>query len=389
MLFSQKKVNKWISGLTIGLLLTAAGCGTTASTPASGSSGGNSSLGTAKIGVISFLTGGGAAYGKSIKQGLEMAQSEINGQGKLKIDLQFEDSRGEKTDAINAANKLTNKDNVVGIIGPTLSGEMFAVGPIVNQAGVPIMGTSTTAEGVTDIGQYVFRNALPESLAIPTAIKKAQDKYNLKKVALMYSNNDDFAVSGYKTMAQAVKDDGLQVLTTETFADKDSDFSAQLTKIASLKPDAVFVSGLYQEAALILKKAREIGLDVPFVGGNGFNSPELIKIAGNASEGAIVASPWFPNKDDTAVQKFVSDYKAKYNVIPDQFAAQAYDALKIMATALEKSGSTTDRKKLRDSLATIKDFQGVTGKFSFDDKRNPKMDATVLIVKNGQFTELK
>lgn len=390
-LLSMKKVRKMIAGVAVaGLLLSVSGCGSTASAPASGSgSAQGGALGTAKIGVVSFLTGGGAAYGKAIKQGLEMAKEEVNTQGKVKIDLLFEDSRGEKNEAINAANKLVNKDNVVAIIGPTLSGEMFAVGPIMNQAGVPIMGTSTTAEGITDIGEYVFRNALPESLAIPAAVKKAKEKYNLKKVALMYSNNNDFTVSGYKTFEKAVKDNGLEIVTTETFADKDVDFSAQLTKIASLKPDAVMVSSLYQEGALILKKAREIGIKVPFVGGNGFNSPQLIKIAGSAAEGAIVASPWFPNKEDAAVKKFVSDYKAKYNEIPDQFAAQAYDALKIMATALEKAGSTTDRKKLRDSLAAIKDFQGVTGKFAFDAKRNPVMSATVLIVKDGQFAELK
>lgn len=386
--FSGRHFLKGVAALALSaMLLSVAGCGntSTSSAPAAGSQG----LGTAKIGVISYLSGGGAAYGEAIKQGLDMAKDEINAQGKLKIELQYEDSRGDKNEAINAANKLVNKDNVVGIIGPTLSGEMFAVGPIVNQAGVPIMGTSTTAEGITDIGDYVFRNALPESLAIPAAVKKAVTKYNLKKVALMYSNNDDFAVSGYKTMAQAAKDNGLQVLTTQTFADGDTDFSAQLTKIAALKPDAVFVSSLYQEAALVMKKARELGITVPFVGGNGFNSPQLIKIAGKAAEGALVASPWFPGKDDPNVKKFVDAYKAKYNKIPDQFAAQAYDALHIMASALEKAGSTTDRKKLRDSLAQIKDFQGVTGKFAFDAKRNPVMDATVLLIKDGQFTELK
>lgn len=205
----------------------------------------------------------------------------------------------------------------------------------------------------------------------------------------MYSSNNDWAVSGYKTMEQALKDNGVEIVTTETFADKDTDFSAQLTKISSLKPDAVMVSSLYQEAALVIKKAREIGISVPFVGTNGFNSPELIKIAGQAADGAVVASPWYPGKENEKIKKFVADYKTKYNKTPDQFAAQSYDALYIYAAALEKSGSSTDRQMLRDSLATIKDFVGVTGKFAFDEKRNPLMDATVLIVKDGQFIELK
>lgn len=383
----KKGITKWFTGMMIGaLLLTTAGCGG-GSAPAANSGSGEG--GAAKLGVVSYLTGGGAAYGQSQKEGLDLAMEEINAQGKVKIELLYEDSRGSNTEAINAVNKLINKDNVVGIIGPTLSGEMFAAGPIANQAGVPIMGTSTTAEGITDVGEFVFRNALPESSAVPQAVKKSVEKYNLKKVALMYSSNNDWAVSGYKTMEQALKDNGVEIIATETFADKDTDFSAQLTKIASLKPDAVMVSSLYQEAALVLKKAREIGITVPFVGTNGFNSPELIKIAGDAANGAVVASPWYPGKENDKIKKFVADYKAKYNKVPDQFAAQSYDALYIYASALEKAGSTTDRAKLRDSLADIKDFEGVTGKFAFDEKRNPLMDATVLIVKDGQFTELK
>ena len=375
--------------MTIGaLLLTTAGCGG-GSAPAENSGSQSGAATAAKLGVVAYLTGGGAAYGQSQKEGLELAKDEINAQGKVKIDLVFEDSRGNNTEAINAVNKLINKDNVVGVIGPTLSGEMFAAGPIANQAGVPIMGTSTTAEGVTDIGEFVFRNALPESAAVPQAVKKSVEKYSLKKVAVMYSSNNDWAVSGYKTMEKALKANGVEILATETFADKDTDFSAQLTKIAALKPDAVMVSSLYQEAALVIKKAREIGITVPFVGTNGFNSPELIKIAGKSADGAVVASPWYPGKENEKIKKFVADYKAKYNKVPDQFAAQSYDALYIYASALEKAGSSTDRQKLRDSLATIKDFQGVTGKFAFDDKRNPLMDATVLIIKDGQFTELK
>lgn len=343
----------------------------------------------AKIGVVSYLTGAGAAYGEAIRQGLELARDEINASSKLKIELLFEDSKGEKNEAINAVNKLVHKDNVIAIIGPTLSGEMFAVGPIASQAGVPIMGTSTTAEGITEIGDTVFRNSLPESLAIPHAVKKAKEKFGLKKVAVMYSNNNDWAVSGFKTFEQSMKENGIEAVAVETFADKDTDYSAQLTKIAALKPDAVMVAGLYQEAALIMKKAREIGMTVPFVGNNGFNSPQLIKSAGKAADGAIVASPWFPGKDDAKVKSFVAAYKAKYNKEPDQFAAQAYDALYIMASALEKAGTTTDRKKLKESLTTIKDFPGVTGKFAFDAKRNPAMDVTVLVVKDGQFTEMK
>ena len=378
----------WMKRIAAGLVAVSmmamtAGCGGGEKAPAGGS--GN----TAKLGVIAYMTGAGAAYGESIRQGLELARDEINAKGKVKIELVFEDSKGEKNEAINAANKLIHKDNVLAILGPTLSSEMFAIGPMVNQEGVPIMGTSLTVEGITEIGDYVFRNSLPESAAIPQSIKKAKAKYNLKKVAIMYSDNNDLAVSGFKTIQQTLKEEGIEVLDVETFSDKNTDFSAQLTKIATMNPDAVMVAGLYQEAALILKKAREIGINVPVVGNNGFNSPQLIKSAGAAADGAVVASPWFPGKDDPKVKNFIAAYKAKYNKEPDQFAAQAYDALQIMAIAIEKSGSTTDRNKLRDQLTAVKDYDGVTGKFAFDAKRNPAMDVNVLVVKDGKFTELK
>lgn len=384
----SNRMKRWAVGFVAGLMIMGlVGCGNDSKPAASVNA--PTGAASAKIGVISYLSGGGAAYGEAIRQGLELARDEINAQGKVKIELIFEDSKGEKNEAINAANKLIHKDNVVAIVGPTLSGELFAIGPITNQAGVPIMGTSITAEGITEIGDYVFRNSLPESLAIPHAVKKAKEKYGLKKVAVMYSNNNEWAVSGFKTFEKSLKENGIETVAVETFADKDTDFSAQLTKIATLKPDAIMVASLYQEAALILKKAREIGIDVPVVGNNGFNSPQLIKSAGKTADGSIMASPWFPGKDDATVKKFVANFKAKFNKEPDQFSAQAYDGLKIIAAALEKSGSTTDRQKLRDNLATIKDFPGVTGKFAFDAKRNPAMDVTVLIIKDGQFVELK
>lgn len=387
-MYQLRKIAKRITAglLVASLAALAAGCGGSSQS----SQGSNAQTGgVAKIGVISMLSGGGAAYGEAIRQGLELARDEINAKGKIKVELVIEDSKGDKNEAINAANKLIHKDKVLSIIGPALSGEMFAVGPIANQAGVPIMGTSTTAEGITEIGEYVFRNSVPESLAIPQAVKQAKEKYGIKRVAIMYANNNDFSVSGFKTFEQTLKESGIEIVTIETFADKDTDFSAQLTKIATLKPDAVMVAGLYQEAALILKKARELGINVPFVGNNGFNSPQLIKSGGAAAEGAIVASPWFPGKNDEKVKNFATAYKNKYGKEPDQFAAQAYDALFIMVEAIEKSGSTSDRAKVKDNLKTLKDFSGVTGKFAFDEKRNPAMEVNVLVVKDGNFIELK
>lgn len=371
------------ASLAIVMMFTAAGCG--GGEKKKDAAGAN----TAKIGLITATTGGAAAYGLAIKEGVELAVEEINAKSNTKIELIVADEKGVKNEAINAMNKVVHKDNVVAVCGPMLSGTMFAAGPIAQQAGVPTLGTSTTAEGITDIGNFIFRNAVPESIAIPAAVEKAHKVLGFKKVAIMYSNNNDMQVSVFNTYKDVFAKLGVEVVAIETFADKDTDFSAQLTKIQQLNPDVLAVAALYQEGSLIMKKARDMGMNMPVIGNNGFNSPEYMKLAGKAADGSIVGSPWFPEKQDEKVQNFRKAFKAKYNHEPDQFAAQAYDGMYLLHAAIEKAATVTDRKKVREALAGIKDFVGVTGKFAFDEKRNPKMDINVLMVKDGKFVELK
>jgi branched-chain amino acid transport system substrate-binding protein len=338
----------------------------------------------AKIGVISIITGQGAAYGEAITNGIKLARDEVNAKGDVLIDLKIEDSSGKQEQALAAAQKLINSEKVVAIIGPTLSNEMFAAGPEANASGVPIMGTSTTAKGIPQIGTYVFRNSMPESQAIPASVGKAVKKYNIKKVALLYGNDDAFTKSGFDTMKEVSEKLKLNIVTIQEFQKGQADYKAQLTKIASLKPDAVFCSALYNEGGVILAQARKMGLTVPFVGGNGFNSPKVIEIAKGAAEGLIVATPWFGEKNDPKVKAFVAKYEKAYGKKPDQFAAQAYDAFYIMTNALKAAG-TADRAKLRDALAATRNFQGVVGDFSFDAGRDVVMTPSVLIVKGGKF----
>ena len=246
------------------------------------------------------------------------------------------------------------------------------------------MGTSTTAVGIPQIGKYVFRNSLPESLAIPASVGRATKKYNLRKVALLYGNDDVFTKSGFDTMKKVSEDLKLEILAIETFQKGQADYKAQLTKIKSLSPDAIFCSALYEEGAVILSQARKMGISVPFVGGNGFNSPKVIEIAKEAANGLVVATPWFADRDDPKVKEFVSRYEKKYGKKPDQFAAQAYDGLHIMAEALQRAGKA-DRNALRDALAGIRNYEGVLGKFSFDEERDVAMEPNVLIIQDGRF----
>ena len=338
----------------------------------------------AKIGVISIITGQGAAYGEAITNGIKLARDEVNAKGEVLIDLKIEDSSGKQEQALAAAQKLINSEKVVAIIGPTLSNEMFVAGPEANASGVPIMGTSNTAKGIPQIGKFVFRNSMPETQAIPASVGMAVKKYNIKKVALLYGNDDAFTKSGFDTMKEVSEKLKLTIVTIQEFQKGQADYKAQLTKIASLKPDAVFCSALYNEGGVILAQARKMGLKVPFVGGNGFNSPKVIEIAKEAAEGLIVATPWFGEKNDPKVKAFVAKYEKAYGKKPDQFAAQAYDAFYIMTNALKAAG-TADRMKLRDSLAATRNFQGVLGNFSFDAERDVVMTPSVLIVKGGKF----
>lgn len=372
-----------IAGLAVMAVASIAGCG--------GTKDGGSDGKSAKIGFITAYTGPGAAYGQAMKEGVDLAVEEINKDPntKVKIDLKTYDTKLDKTEAINATKKAIEQDKVLAIEGPMTTGEIMAAGPIAQQDKVVCFTTGGTGPDVTNIGDYIFRNAIPGKLAIPQTVKKAQQKLGFKKVALLYSNNNDQMVGESQIYQQVFADAGIEVVDTETFADKDTDFSAQLTKIQAANPDVIAVAGLYQEGALIAKKAREMGMNQPIIGNNGFNSPEYIKQAGAAADGTMVATPWNPERQSDKAQHFRQAFVAKYGHEPDQFSAQAYDAMYIIHEAVEKSGTTTNRKKFRDTLAQIKNFEGATGKFSFDDHRDPSMDLDVLVIKDGKWTPLQ
>jgi branched-chain amino acid transport system substrate-binding protein len=338
------------------------------------------------VGAIEILSGPAAAYGVAIKAGLELALDEINQKGVLggrKIALTVEDSAGDKNQAINAARKLIGRDKAVTIIGPTLSNEMFAVGPVTNERKVPTIGTSTTAVGITDIGPYIFRTSLPEADVIPVTLKKAQAR-GVKTIALMYANDDAFSKSGFDTMKAAAEKLGLNIVAIESFGSKDTDFSAQLTKIKALKPDAVGISALVEPVSGVMLAAKNLGFppQTLFIGGNGANSPKLGDIAGAAADGMIVGSPWFIGKPDPLNQKFVAAFKAKYGKDPDQFAAQAYDTMFIVAQAIDRAGAA-DTEKVTQALART-NFTGVMGPFTFTDRRDPaSVEGVVVLEMHG------
>jgi branched-chain amino acid transport system substrate-binding protein len=346
------------------------------------------------IGAIEILTGPNNKYGIAIKNGFDLALDEVNKAGGVlgsPLAIAYEDSAGNKDQALNAARQLIGGKKVPLILGPTLSNEMFAVGPVANERKVPIIGTSTTANGITAIGPYVFRTSLPEADVVPVTLRMAKEKLGVKKVAVMYGADDAFTKSAYDVMKDALAKLDIEVLTTETFASKDTDFSAQLTKIKSLNPDAIVVSALVEAGAgiLLAKKALGFPESVRVIGGNGLNSPQVPKVAGAAADGTLVGSPWFIDKPDAANQSFVTAYKAKYNMEPDQFAAQAYDTLHIAANAIKAAGEAK-ADKIREALTTTK-YSGVMGNFAFTPNRDPADTSGVVVIemKGGSFQIFK
>ena len=324
-----------------------------------------------KLGVAEALSGGAAQYGISIRNGLQLASEEINAAGGIngdKIELVIADEQGKKEEAINVFKKLIFQDQVLMVFGPTLSNSAQAADPIAQAAKIVAFGTSNTADGITSIGDHIFRNSVTEADVLPETIKMAVKKAGIKKVAVIYGNDDVFTKSGYDNFKKALEDLNIPVTTTETFAKGDVDFKAQLTKIKASGADAIVLSALLAEGAPIMVQARQLGLTVPFIGGNGMNSVKVMELAKGQSDHLYVGSPWSSSNATPENTKFIKSYHDKFKMAPDQFSAQAYDAMYIVTQAIKTikiTGSlTTDRAALRNALPAVK-WTGATGPFQF------------------------
>lgn len=377
----MRKVMKTIGICSMAAIMMAgiSGCG--------GKTGGAVSSGAknaAKIGFTAALTGGAAAYGRSEEEGVRLAVEEINKKGDFPIDLLVEDTKAVPADSMNATKKLI-QEKVSLIIGPMTSNEAKAAGPIIQNAKVPSLEISVTAENITDIGDCIFRNSVPESKNIPQTVKKTHKLLGYKTAAILYAHDNEQHVTAQKYFQKTMEEEGVQVIDVETFGSKDTEYSAQLTNIQHKVPDVIVVCSYYQEGSRILKKMREMGMDQPVLGDNGFVSPELGKMAGAAADNVYVSSMWSADRKDEKVQKFVENYTKAYGRAPDQFAASAYDGVYMAMDAMQRAGTTTDHKKIRDALAQMKDFKGVCGTFSFDEKRDPVVDLILMKMQDGKF----
>jgi branched-chain amino acid transport system substrate-binding protein len=365
----------------------------------SGSSGGDGGAGpgaasgnAVKIGAALSLTGAAAVYGAQQRAGIVTAVETVNASnslGGVRLDVTFEDDGSTKEQGINVFQKFINQDKVSVILGPTLSNTASAADPLAQQAKVPVLGISNTApSGITDIGDYIFRDSLTEAQVIPGAVKKAKAKLGFKTAGMLYGNDDVFTKAGYDVMKKALDDEGVKIVETQTFAKPDRDFSAQLTSLKGKSPNILLVSALADNAAAIVAQARQLGYEGPILGGNGFNSPAFIKNAGAAAEGVLVGTSWNSASTEPANTAF-KEAMAKKNVNPDQFSAQAYSGVLIIAEAIRKAGNKTGRDDIKNGFAQVKDLDTPLGKFSFTDKRDAQHEPSVQQVKGGKFQVLQ
>ena len=333
-----------------------------------------------KIGAILPLTGGGAKYGEEAKNGIELAIEDLKNS---KIEVLYEDDQGTANGAVNAFNKLVESAKVPVIIGPMYSSTALAIAPLGQRKKVVIFSPSASSPDLTEAGDYFFRNWPSDIYEGNEMAKFAHDTLNLKTIAIL-SVNLDYGVGLTKVFEKVFKSLGGQILTTEYYDQGATDFRTQLSKIKSLNPEAIYLPGYYSEIGLILKQAKEIGIKTRFLSCVGFDNPKVLEIAGSAAEGVVFARPYYdPESEDPVIKSFVERFTQKYGVAPGIYAAHAYDALKIIAQAIEKGGYSADG--IKEALYSISGFPGVTGSTSFDENGDVEKPIQIMKVMQGRF----
>lgn len=345
-----------------------------------------------RIGIVQATSGGSAAlYGSMQKNGAELAIEEINSSGKLtdyKLVGLHQDDGGDRGQSVNIFQRLINQEKVAVILGPTLATSAFAADPLAQKAGVPVIASSNTAPGITDMGDYIFRTSPPEGQVFPGVLAYVKKKSSPKTAAQIYGIDDTLMKSAYAVHKKALEAEGIKIIATETFQKADVDYSAQLTKIKAANPDILVIGGLAEETANIVRQARQLGIptSTAILGANAAISTKLAELAGAAAEGFTVGSGWFIQYDSPKNKAFVEAYRKKYNSDPDNFAAQAYTSVYIVADSVKRAGGVSDLKKLRDAIAATKDLEANNGSFSFDANREPAVSPKVLVMKGGKFS---
>jgi branched-chain amino acid transport system substrate-binding protein len=340
-----------------------------------------------KVGFYGALTGPTATFALSGKNGVSLALDELNRAGGVlgkSIVLISEDDRGEASEAASVVSKLITRDHVVAIIGEQASSRTLAAAPIAQSYGVPMISPTSTNVEVTKKGDYIFRACFIDAYQGRAVADFARKDRKARTAAILIDSRSDYSVGLAEAFRENFEALGGRITSELKYAEGDSDFSAQLTAIRPERPDVLFIPGYYTDAGLIARQARSLGLTATLLGADGWDSPKLVEIGGDAIEGAYFANHYSVDDPAPAVRRFVDAYKKRYGAEPDSIAATSYDAMRLLADAITRAGST-EGKRVREALASTRDFPGVTGLITMDADRNPIKPAVVLRVERGRF----
>ena len=346
---------------------------------------------TILLGEYASMTGALATFGQSSDNALKMATAEVNAKGGLlgkPIEIALEDDGSRAEQVPLAINKLISEKNVLAIFGEVASSNSLAAAPICQAAGVPMLSPTSTNPKVTQVGDYIFRACFIDPFQGSVMAKFASGDLNAKTAAIFTDVKSDYSKGLTEFFKKEFVASGGKIVAEENYRAGETDFRGQLTNIKGKAPDVIYAPGYYTEVANVAVQARSLGISVPMLGGDGWDSPKLFEIGGKAVEGCYLSNHYSSENKDPKVVKFVTDYRKKYGETPDALAAVAYDAAYIMFDAIERSGGT-DRAKLRDALAATKNFQGVTGNISMDKDRNAQKPIVILKIENGKQTFVK
>lgn len=339
------------------------------------------------LGSYSSNTGATATFGTFQKRGIEMAVEEINAAGGLlgkKIKHINYDNKSDNDETLAVVNRLISQDNVLAIIGEATSGKSKIGGQVAQQNKVVMLSSSATNPEVTKVGNYIFRACFIDPFQGYVMAKFMTENLKLKKAAILRDVKSDYSMGLSDVFISEFKKMGGEIVTDISYQEGDIDFKSQLTAIKAKNPDAIFVPGYYNEVALLARQLKDLGMKQPMLGGDGWSSPDLYKIAKDAITGHYFSNHYTTESTDPKTVDFVKKFKAKYNEDADVMAALAYDATYMMAEAI-KNTKELNRETIREELSKIKDFNGVTGKMSMNENRDPVKSAVVVRVDGPEY----
>ncbi|HYV09799.1 MAG TPA: ABC transporter substrate-binding protein [Pyrinomonadaceae bacterium] len=338
-----------------------------------------------RIGVFMSTTGSTANFGISSVNGIKMAADEINAAGGIngkQVELLVQDDRSDASEAATIVTKFVTQDQVNAVIGEVASSRSIAAAPIAQNAKIPMLTPSSTNPEVTKKGDFIFRSCFIDPYQGAAIAQFAAKTLGAKTAAIMVDRKNDYSTGLEKFITETFTKLGGKIVATQSYQEGDQDFNAQLTSLKGSNPEVIFVPGYYNDVGLIAKQARDKGITVPLIGGDGWDSEQLYKIGGTALNGSYFTNHYSPFDTEPRVQKFVNDYKKRYNSTPDALAATAYDAANIMFDAIKRSKSLSG-PDIRDALAATNAFPGVTGTVTFNQNRDAVKSIVMIEIKDG------